>query len=465
MPAPEHEAEGPSEAAPAKGAESSPSAGQVGNRALGALLARDDLPYAQLARRVGNRALGGLIAQRRLARSPLDFDEGDEFGARPRRGRPRFSGSTEDLHADVYGDSSLAHAPTGPQLPRTETTAFGTWRVVADSTPAPLAADQIKQSDFLRLERAWTRVNDGTGGLTTNGSATDKAALFAMFGREMARSKTFRDVIIEITEDRTHPVTINVGRNNAYWVDEFATNNVDLDDLEWFETGPVANYTWVQTQGEIILHWLVERRFAAVNGGGFAAAHAHPMAAGGRQEKYRGDLGQAGRVVSQTRTDLGGGLQEGRYTDTAGNMTLIRRDASAGHPVVYEMEYRPAAPTAASPGRTRTSEMVAEVRSTASAIAALGAPADELYVRFAGATRAASTPPQPVLAGGRATFRLALGQIVPVGGPITVEVWRKPATGADVRLLTLAWAHPFSAASSPAAAAGPVEAGVRLETR
>lgn len=278
-----------------------------------------------------------------------------------------------------------------------------------------------------------------------------------MFGREMARSRTFRDVLVEITEDSAHPVTINVGRDNAYWIDEFSTNSVDLNDLEWIEEGPVADYRWAQTRGELILHWLVERRYAAVNGGGFDAAHAHPMAAGGRQEQFRTDLGQPGRVVSQSRTDLGGGLQEGRYRDTAGNMTLIRRDASAGDPVVYELEYRPAAPTTGAPGRTRVNNLVAEVRVAATAAIAAG---DRLYVRFAGATRAASAPEQAVAAGSSATFSLPLSQIVPTGGPITAEVWRKPSAGASTRLLTMSWAQPFAPASSPA---GAIQVSVRQQ--
>lgn len=103
--------------------------------------------------------------------------------------------------------------------------------------------------------------------------------------------------------------------------------------------------------------------------------------------------------------------------------------------------------------------MVAEVQAPAA-----GAPAGQLYVRFVGATRAASAPPQAVAAGGTASFRLPLGQIVPVGGPITVEVWRRPPAGADVRLGTMAWAHPFSPTTAPAAGARPT-VNVRLERR
>lgn len=66
----------------------------------------------RLAREIGNRAFATLVSRRVVARFP---GEGDEFGLRPPRdGGFHLSGSTEQLHEDVYGDSSLAHAPMGP---------------------------------------------------------------------------------------------------------------------------------------------------------------------------------------------------------------------------------------------------------------------------------------------------------------------------------------------------------------
>jgi hypothetical protein len=91
---PQHgqEAEGPAQAAPA------PSAPGPGNRAFGALAASSD-PRA-LARAIAGQGLGNRATRALISR--------DGFGL------PK---STEDLHEQIYGDSSLAHAPSGPAPP------------------------------------------------------------------------------------------------------------------------------------------------------------------------------------------------------------------------------------------------------------------------------------------------------------------------------------------------------------
>jgi hypothetical protein len=172
----------------------------------------------------------------------------------------------------------------------------------------------------------------------------------------MNDSPTFARETAAVLNDAAHPVTFNVGRDNAPWVDSFSNNNVDLNDLRWFEPGVNPTYPWVQTQGEIVLHFMVERRHAAVHGGGFGAAHAAPMGPGGAQQQYRNDRGQPGRIVSQTRIDdsVDPNRNEGVYTDDSGNQMIIRRDSSTGQDVPYEIEYVPAAPTPAAPGQTRT---------------------------------------------------------------------------------------------------------------
>ena len=83
------EAEGPAQSAPAT------SAPVPGNRALGALAASSNpraLARAIAGQGLGNRATGALIAR---------------DGLLP-------TGSTLELHEQVYGDSELAHGPSGP---------------------------------------------------------------------------------------------------------------------------------------------------------------------------------------------------------------------------------------------------------------------------------------------------------------------------------------------------------------
>jgi uncharacterized Zn-binding protein involved in type VI secretion len=194
------------------------------------------------------------------------------------------------------------------------------------------------------------------GGMVINGAPRDVADFYALISREMLTSGTFSREVLGIIDDTAHPVTFNVGRDNAYWVDSFATNAVDLNDIAWFERDVSENYPWVQTQGEIILHFIVERRDRAINANDFDTAHNVPLAAGGAQEQYRADRGQPGRIDSQVRVDdaTNPDLATGVYTDDSGNIMNIRRDSSSGQPVPYEIEYQPASPTTASPGETRT---------------------------------------------------------------------------------------------------------------
>jgi hypothetical protein len=68
-------------------------------------------PTAQLASQIGNRAFAALVA-----RFPGDdFGDGISIGSHRLRGGMGGAGSTERMHADIYGDSSLAHAP-GPNV-------------------------------------------------------------------------------------------------------------------------------------------------------------------------------------------------------------------------------------------------------------------------------------------------------------------------------------------------------------
>jgi len=137
---------------------------------------------------------------------------------------------------------------------------------------------------------------------------------------------------------------------------------------------------------------------------------------------------------------------------------LIRRDNSAGAPIVYEMEYVPAAPTATSPGLTRRNELTARVTAAGGA----GAATSNVTVRFSGATKNASAP-AAVLGGGQ-TYSVLLGQIVPTGGPITVEVLEQPASGPPTVLVTTTWNHPFNPTAANATVGG-VRYDVNLSLR
>lgn len=319
---------------------------------------------------------------------------------------------------------------------REEITAFGTYNVYPNNHRRTLQPNELYESEFRRLERAWTRINDNSGGLQIHGTAGDLADMRAMIGRGMANSQTFRNLIIEITEDSANPVTIHVGRNNAYWVDEFATNRVDLTDTEFFDAAPRPGYTWASTQDELTIHWLAERRHNVVHGGGFAAAHAEPLAAGGVQEQYRADIGQMGRIVSQVLHGPAGGLHAGVYTDDSGNIMRIQRDGSGGHPVPFEIRYEPVGGGAVD---TRRNNIVVSVTSTR-------ASTETLYLKFTNAGHDVQSPVRFVSAAASLNFTTPLGDIVPTGATVDVELYRE-GFWSDTLLGRLTWNHPFSPAT------------------
>jgi hypothetical protein len=331
-----------------------------------------------------------------------------------------------------------------PQTPRTETTPYGTFQVVADSTGGPLLANTVRQTEFANLQQAWTRVNDNSGGLIINGSAANKATLIGMFGREMGRSRTFRDLIVEITADRAHPVTIEVGRDNASWLDAFANNSVDLNDLEWLDDVPPPRVPFSFTQGEDIVHWLAERRHAALNAAGFDAAHAFPMQPGGLQEQYRAETGQSGRTVSQVRINGAGGLHQGVYTDTAGNRIVISRDDSGGDPVPYKMQYFAAGNATA---------LLTRVNNVVAAVSATGGGSGQVVVRFSTSGRQVDTPAQAV-GGSAADFVSPLEGVVPTGATITVTMFRVNASGPNTSIGSVTWNHPFAPTTTTISSSG-----------
>ena len=187
------------------------------------------------------------------------------------------------------------------------------------------------------------------GGMVVNGSPEDVAAWMGIVAREMGNSEAFEIEALAMINDTAHPVRFNVGRNNAFFVDSFANNNVDLNDLAWFDRDPNPQYPWAPTQGELVTHFVVERRERAVNGSGFPAAHAAPIAPGGAQEQYRQDRSQPGRIVSQVSSanPTTPGDTDATFSDDSGNQYVVTLDP-ANQPV--QRQYTPAAPTPAAPG-------------------------------------------------------------------------------------------------------------------
>ncbi|MBB4079712.1 hypothetical protein GGR28_002337 [Lewinella aquimaris] len=331
---------------------------------------------------------------------------------------------------------------------RQERTPFGVYNVYPNSaTGITAGGNDLYEAEFQRLQTAWNHINNSTGGIRINGNPADVAEMIGLIGRQMQRSQTFRNLILEITADAANPVTINAGRDNASWIDSFATNAVDLRDNAYIDDTPRPGYEWASTQGEMMTHWLTERRHAAVAGGGFGPAHAEPLAAGGTQQQYRRDLGVPGRIVSQVRsnqTDVAGnyaGIHQGEYTDDAGNQQIIRRDDSGGDPVPYEIEYIPNAPSAAAPGTIRYNRVSLRLTSTS-------ASTEQLHLELRSATGAAVTTTSRGAGLGSPLFHSErLGNLVPTGANITIGIIKDGGFWSDDFIGTLVWRHPFNADS------------------
>jgi hypothetical protein len=133
-----------------------------------------------------------------------------------------------------------------------------------------------------------------------------------------AKSPTARQLISDIGNDTnaSHALTVNVGRSQAgVLVDSFASNDVDLDDLGHFPLTPSAAHPKEITRGELIVHFLSERRSAILssNPSNFGPAHAAGIVV---QNQYRAELGQpAVTSAVAAPTSTGGLIGTMKYSD------------------------------------------------------------------------------------------------------------------------------------------------------
>lgn len=177
---------------------------------------------------------------------------------------------------------------------------FGDFNVVPDDFTGPLSRDQLTQSDYQNMQQAWLNISSGQG-MNISGSAEDQETFRRMLRDGMTDSPTFRNMISGIGNDSdpAHRIQANVGRNQPGVIgDSFATNAVDLDDLEvWPSAAPDAHPNQV-TRNELMVHFLTERQnaLASANPADFGPAHQHGI---DMQNQYRAERNQA-RVLSQT---------------------------------------------------------------------------------------------------------------------------------------------------------------------
>jgi hypothetical protein len=214
--------------------------------------------------------------------------------------------------------SSVSHEDPGPG--RHVHTEFGDYEVYAHLAAAAEAGsgtNRITEQELATLQTAWHDIHSGVG-MDIHGSAEDKAEFDYMLKDGMQNSETFRHTIEEIAADPTHEVHVDLGeRQPDTFVDNFATNSVDLDDLSRFPTHATLprHDRDAETQSEEIEHVLEERHYAAVHyneytdhGGKsqyFQDAHLHAVAS---ENQIRDEWGQ-----SMIATETGG---DGSLVDT-----------------------------------------------------------------------------------------------------------------------------------------------------
>src|SRR5215831_9338262 len=126
----------------------------------------------------------------------------------------------------------------------------------------------------------------------------------------MTSSPIMRSSFSEIGNDVDpgHLVQAKLGRKQpGVLIDSFATNDVDLDDLEHFVKTPGKDHPNEMTQGEQLIHILAERRAAVTSAhpDDFGPAHAKATAV---HNQYRAELGQSPEVSATAAPDGRGGL-------------------------------------------------------------------------------------------------------------------------------------------------------------
>lgn len=167
-------------------------------------------------------------------------------------------------------------------------------------------------------ETPWTLVRSvrgmlnilGGSGITVTGTKADIKAWNTMLIETWGSSATARQLLSDIGNDtdKSHAITVNLGRKQAgVLVDAFATNDVDLDDIDHFPVTPSAAHPKEMTRGEQLVHILAERRSAKLSSTptDFGPAHA---AATVVHNQLRAELGQPAETSAGASVTSSGGI-------------------------------------------------------------------------------------------------------------------------------------------------------------
>ena len=159
---------------------------------------------------------------------------------------------------------------------------------------------QMTQKQFDDMTQAWLHMGQGQG-MALKGDAKDQETFKKMLRDGMTDSPVFRQMITGIGNDSDpkHKITADLGRSQPGVIgDAFATNQVDLDDLEKWPSRAGKDHPNQFTRNEAMVHFLSERQNALQSSdpSDFGPAHTYGLQ---QQNLYRKERSQS-EVLSQS---------------------------------------------------------------------------------------------------------------------------------------------------------------------
>jgi hypothetical protein len=171
------------------------------------------------------------------------------------------------------------------------------------------------------------------GGVTITGSPADVAAFVQMLANAAMSTNAGGLAIVNAFRDTAHPITMDVGRSQPnVIVDNFATNQVDLNDLDALPPSPRAAHPNETAQDEMIVHFIEERHSAAASGNpDFGPAHQDGINAQNAMRSERGQPAVTDQVFAGTdpagntigRTNYADGTHQDAHIDSNGDIVSV----------------------------------------------------------------------------------------------------------------------------------------------
>lgn len=154
------------------------------------------------------------------------------------------------------------------------------------------------------------------GGIVVSGSPQDVATFLGMAVQAAGATRAAGLHFAAIVSDSAHPITMIIGRSQPGVLgDSFASNEVDLDDLEQFPATPRAGHPSESGRDEVITHFMVERHDAATNGSNFNAAHQAGIDAQNDMRTERGQSPITSQVLTHDKDADGNSIARFNHAD------------------------------------------------------------------------------------------------------------------------------------------------------